>query len=234
MIINKKFCYSAALLFTFWIGAPAAWSQATVGSTLLAENYAGKLDQLLTLEMAAQVSGFDASKAIKEHENKAGKAFGNEAKPPRECNYLWGNGRTRSVSMGASNVQAKIKDKVGINWVSNTTLERFKRNYPVLSAEQKVEAAKKLDEEHQKTNGSSSSAADKEISEVGNDMITSLETEEVRGTGEAAVWYPNSNELKVFYKGLTFAVIVDVSDNKETNKTKALELANKIIIEKLK
>jgi len=234
MTTIQKFCCSIVFILSFCVVAPAVWAQTTNNTTISAENFAGKLDQLLTLEMAAQVSGFDAAKAIKEHENKAGKAFGNEAKPPRECNYLWENGRTKTITMGANNVQAQVKDKVGINWVSNTTLERFKRNYPVLSAEQKTEAAKKLDEEHQKSNGSGSSEADKKVSEVGSDMVSSLQTEEVRGTGEAAVWYANSNELKVFHKGLTFALVVDISDDKKINKEKAIELANIIISEKLK
>lgn len=231
--MTKNFYYSIAFLLTFWTGCAASWAQTTNNTTLSAENFVGKLDQLLTLEMAAQISGFDAAKAIKEHENKASKAFGTEAKPPRECNYLWENGRTKTVTMGANNIQAAVKDKVGINWVSNTTLERFKRNYPMLTAEQKAQAAKKLDEEHQKTNGSGSAEADKKVGEVGKDMITTLQTEEVSGTGEAAVWYANSNELKVFYKGLTFAVVVDISDDKTINKSKAIALANMIIKEKL-
>lgn len=60
--------------------------------TLNAADFAGRLDELLTLEMAAEISGFDASKAEKEHENKTSAIFGGEKKPPRGCNYLWDNG----------------------------------------------------------------------------------------------------------------------------------------------
>jgi hypothetical protein len=44
----------------------------------------------------------------------------------------------------------------------------------------------------------------------------------------------NSSELKVFYNGLTFALVVDISDNKSLNRNKSIELAYLIIGEKLK
>jgi hypothetical protein len=59
--------------------------------TLRAADFTGKLDKLLTLEMAAEISGFDVSKAEKEHDNKTQAIFGGEKKPPLESNYLWDN-----------------------------------------------------------------------------------------------------------------------------------------------
>jgi hypothetical protein len=56
-----------------------------------------------------------------------------------------------SITMGGNTVNAPYKDKVAIHSVSNTTLERFKRNYGVLTEEQKQAAAKKLEEEAGKT-----------------------------------------------------------------------------------
>lgn len=200
---------------------------------LNAEDYAGKLDELLTLEMAAQVSGFDASKATKEHENKASAIFGGEKKPPRECNYLWENSRTRAITVGGNTINAPYKDKVGINSVSNTTLERFQRNYGVLTDEQKKAAAQKLEEEATNREVSGTQAG-QQMTEVGKGMITNLQAEEVAGVGEAATWYPNFNEIKVFYGSLTFALVVDISDDKSTNKAKSIALSQQIINEKLK
>lgn len=197
---------------------------------LKAADYAGKLDELLTLEMAAEVSGFDASKAAKEHENKTHAIFGGEKKPPRECNYLWDNGRTRSVTMGGNTVNAPYNDKVAIHSVSNTTLERFKRNYGALTEEQKQAAAKKLEEESGKSNNT---AAGQTLTQVGTGMIMNLQAEEISGVGEAATWYENSNELKVFFRNLIFSVVVDISDDKKVNREKSMELANTIIRNKL-
>lgn len=199
-----------------------------------ATDFEGKLDHLLTLEMAVQVSGFDASKVIKEHGNNSHKAFGGEKKPPRECNYLWENGRQKTVSSGGNSIQSKHKDVVGIKSVSNTTLERFKRSYSALTDEQKMAASKQIDEQTAKsTTEGTNSEANKQMAEVGTGMISNLQAEEISGVGEAATWYEKSNELKVFYNGLTFALTVDISDDKSLNRNKSIELANLIISTKL-
>lgn len=210
-------------------------STATKSNPINAADFTGKLDELLTLEMAVKVSGFDASKVIKEHGNKASAAFGGEKKPPRECNYLWENGRTRALTVGGNTMNAPYKDKVGINSVSNTTLERFKRNYGAMTEEQKLAASKQLEEETAKTKpDGTNNSADKKMAEVGTGMINNLRAEEISGVGEAATWYENFSELKVFYNGLTFALVVDISDNKSLNRNKSIELAKLIIGEKLK
>jgi hypothetical protein len=212
----------------------AVSSGAVKSNQINAADFAGKFDELLTLEMAVQVSGFNASKVIKEHGNKASAAFGGEKKPPRECNYLWENGRTRVLTVGGNTMNAPYKDKVGINSVSNTTLERFKRSYGALTVEQKMAANKQIEVQTAKTttNGTNSEA-NKQMAEVGTGMINNLQAEEISGVGEAATWYEKSNELKVFYNGLTFALVVDISDNKSLNRNKSIELANLIISNKL-
>ena len=199
-----------------------------------AENFAGKLDELLTLEMAARVSGFEAEMAQKKYDNKASVAFGGSKKPPRECNYYWENVRKRAITVGENTMKAPYKDLVGINWVSNTTLERFKRNYSALSEQQKIAANKQLDEESEKKQNNDPNEANKHVADLGKDLISNLRAEEISGVGEAAVWYENTNELKVFYQGLTFTLVVDVSDNKNLNKVKTIALAHMIINEKLK
>lgn len=208
-------------------------SQSKNIATIKAEDFVGKLDELLTLEMASKVSGFEASKATKVHENNTHKAFGGTPKPPRECNYYWENGRIRNVSAGGNSMQVPRKDQVGINSVSNTTLERFQRNYGPLSEQQKSAATKQLQEEAPKNANADKQAADQKMLETGTEMIQNLKAEEISGVGNAAVWYENTNELKVFYNGLIFALVVDISEDKNLNKVKSIELANMIILEKL-
>jgi len=202
------------------------------GSTVInASDFDWKLDELLSLDMAAKISGFDPSEAEKEYGNNAHKAFGGEKKPPRECNYRWDKGRKRETKIGDKTMISIQKDIIGINWVSNTTLERFKRNYPTLTEEQKKEAEAKLLEESRKNQqrNEASEAMDKTAVE----MFHSNQSEQIFGVGEAAVWYPKSSELKVYYNGLTFALVVNISDTEALNKQKAIELALLIIEKKL-
>lgn len=212
------------------INIPVGYSLSAQNEPALnAADYNGKLDELLNLEMAAEISGFDISKAEKEHDNKSHAVFGGE-KTPRECNYLWDNGRTRQVTIGGNTINAPYKDKVAIHSVSNTTMERFKRNYGALSDEQKQAAAKKLEEE---AGRNSNTATDNKMSQIGTGMVLNLQAEEIIGVGEAATWYENSSELKVFVRGLIFSVVVDISDDKTINRKKSIELANTIIRSKL-
>lgn len=208
--------------------------QVKKAGTLDADDFKGKLNELLTLEMAARLSGFDASKAITEYDNKASVALGGESKPPRECAYLWDNGRSQSVTVGPNTINAPYKDKIGIKGVSNTTLERFERNYGVLTAGQKEAAVQKLEEETEKNKSADSpTQAGQQMSETGKTMIQGHQAEEMEDVGDAATWYPPSNELRVFYQGLTFALVVDISDDKNLNRAKSMELARWIINEKL-
>ncbi len=214
------------------LGSSTARSQNPGKNALNADNYSGKLDQLLTPEIAAAISGFDASRAVKEHENKAHKVFGGKKKAPTECNYLWSNGRTRPVAVGGNTIAAPIKDKVGITRLSNITLERFKRSYSPLDQEQKAAAKKRLETEVNKR--SDGGSASRSMTETGKGMIDKLKVEAISGVGEAASWYPDFNELRVFHRGVTFSVVVDISDDKSVNRQKSIDLAKRLISEKLK
>lgn len=211
----------------------AQTSTQAAGSVIKAESFTGKLDQLLTAEMAAEISGFSASQATKEHGNDAHKAFGGEPKPPRECYYLWDNGREATRTVAGNTMTYKTKDRVGIHSVSNTTLERFTRSYPVLSAEQKAEAQQQLAAEQAKQTDNTGNPANAQTAQMGAGMIQSLEVEEIQSVGEVARWYPRTNELRVFYRGLGFAVVVDVSADTTLNRSKAIALAQTLIDQKL-
>lgn len=202
--------------------------------SIKATDFEGKLDELLTLEMASAVTGFEASKAIKEHGNKTDAVFGSTKKGPRECSYLWNNGRTRTVKSADKTMNVAWKDKVSIKSVSNTTFERFMRNYGAQTDGEKQVAAEKLRTEAGANQPEGpKKGADAQMMEVGTDLIAGLKAEEIGGVGEAATWYANSNEIKVLYNGLIFALVVDISDDPDLNREKSIELAKMIITEKL-
>lgn len=209
-------------------------SPAKKSSPLNAADFKGKLDELLTLEMAVRVSGFDPSTAIKEHDNKTAALFGDKDASPRECNYLWKNDRIRTTTVGSHTITSPYKDKVGIKSVSNITLERFKQSYGVLTDEQKTAARKKLEEVAANNQSEQTKTqTEKKVMDVGTGIINNLQPELITGVGEAATWYPNYSELKVLYNGLTFALVVDISEDKSLNRSKSMELAKMIIDEKL-
>lgn len=72
------------------------------------------------------------------------------------------------------------------------------------------------------------------MTQVGTGMVQNIQAEEVAGVGDAATWYENSSELKVLYKGLIFSVVVDIADDKKVNRNKSIELAQRIIRDKLR
>ena len=210
-------------------------SKTEKSGTLKVADFEKRLDELLTLEMAAKVSGFDSSKATKEYENKTGAMFGDKNDPPSECYYFWENGRTIDIKVGKGKMNLPYKDRVGIKSVSNTSLEDFKQRYGVLTDEQKALASKKLQEEANKNKSENEKTeAEKKMMDVGTGIINQLQPEKIVGVGDAATWYPNYNELKVLYRGLLFALEVDISDDKNINREKSMELAKMIIAEKLK
>ena len=209
-------------------------SKVEKSSTLKADDFKERLDELLTLEMAAKVSGFDASKAMKEYENKTGALFGDKDAPPSECNYFWDNGRTIDIKVSQGTMNIPYKDRLGIKSVSNTNLEDFKQRYGVLTEEQQALASKKLAEAANKNKPEKEKTeAEKKTMDVGTGIINKLQPEEIAAVGDAATWYPNFSELKVLYRGLLFALEVDISDDKNINRAKSIELANMIIAEKL-
>lgn len=228
MKLSKLFIFAAALCLQ---GAFSVQAQDSGQAKSKADQLNSQLDQVLTLELAAKISGFEPEQATKEYENKAAQAFGKSDKPPRECNYWWTNARTRTTTIGTNTIESAYIDKVGLSRFSSTTLERFKRNYSALTDAQKEAAAKQLQEESAAQGAKSE--ADKKVGETGSQLIATHQAEELSGVGEAATWYPKTNELRVFYNGLTFAIAVDISDDNAVNKRKAIELAAIIIKEKL-
>lgn len=193
--------------------------------------FTGKLDELLTLEMAATSSGLPKESAKVE--------YNQVLKNPKthSLSYNWDSERTQTITVSGRSFDVPKKNRVEISWVGNTTLEEFKRNYhnPTEEELRNAEAAMdaKMDELEQE------GKATKEQSDAARGMVdgfmANFHVTEVSGLGDYAVWIDRkeSYELKVFYKGLEFQLIVDLSDDQASNKKKAIALARRIITEKL-
>lgn len=208
----------------------AAASVETAG--LKAEDFKDKIDQLLTLEIAAQVSGLSSGEAEKKHSN----SFSLES-----VSYGWKSDRTKSIEISKGNTMKIPKqNSIELSWVKNTTLEEFKRNYhnPTPEELKRAEEAigNKMDElesEGKATNEQTSTA-----SGIAKSAMSKFSVEEVPNLGTYSVFVNSGimgakmRDLKVFYRGVSFTLSTDLSDDAAYNDKKAIETAQ-LILEKL-
>ena len=193
-----------------------------------AEDFKGKLDELLTLEMAAQVTGLPAGEAEKETTFIT-------------VSYQWESDRTTTVEITKGNkMTVPASNSIELSWVKNTTLEEFKRQNRNPTAEElkKGEVAidkkmKELEADGKATNDQSSAA-----SGIAKSAMASAMFEDVPNLGTHAVFVNlvfmgmPMRDLTVFYRGIQFTLSTDLSDDAAYNDKKAIETA-KLIIKKL-
>lgn len=208
----------------------AASSIETAG--LKAEDFKDNIDQLLTLEIASEVSGLPSGEAKKKHS----KSFSLES-----VSYEWKSDRTKSIEISKGNpMKIPVKNSIELSWVKNTTLEEFKRNYHNPTAEELKRAEEaignkmnELESEGKATNEQTSTA-----SEVAKSSMSKFSVEEVPNLGTYSVFVNSGifgakmRDLKVFYRGISFTLTTDLSDEAVYNDKKSIETA-KLIIKKL-
>ena len=208
--------------------SPAA-KPATDG--LSAEIWNGKLNQLLTLEMAASASGYTASEA-KEKYNQV-------LKNPEthSVKYSWKKGREGTIKNPVTKLDMTIPvdDSVELSWVRDTTLEKFKANYHTPTEQELANADAAIDKKLGEMQDENKISADQSQAAKGmaSSLAEGLSFDEVSGVGDYAVWNNKAKELKVFYRGMEFQVRVDVSNDDAVNRQKSIEIAQAIIKEKL-
>jgi murein L,D-transpeptidase YcbB/YkuD len=193
-----------------------------------AEDFKGKLDELLTLEMAAQVTGLPAGEAEKETTFIT-------------VSYQWESDRTTTVEITKGNkMTVPASNSIELSWVKNTTLEEFKRQNRNPTAEElaKREVAidnklKELEADGKATNDQSSAA-----SGIAKSAMASAMFEDIPNLGTHAVFVNlvfmgmPMRDLTVFYRGIQFTLSTDLSADAAYNDKKAIETA-KLIIKKL-
>lgn len=198
-----------------------------------AEEWNGKLDQLFTLEMAAQVTGYSSAEA-KQNYNKI-------LKNPEthSIEYNWDKGRIEVSEKVRNPITGKpmeipTNDYVEVSWVRNTTLEKFKHNYHTPTAEELANASKAMDAKMQEmqNSGKATSEQAKSAKEIANSLGEGLSYTEIPNVGNYSVWNNKDNNLKVFYKGLEFQVYANLGDETK-NKEACVKAAKLIISEKL-
>lgn len=196
-----------------------------------ANDFNGRLDQLLTLEIASNVTGYTA--------NEAQKKYSQILKDPatHSVTYNWDKGRMKKVNNPITNkeMNVSINDFVKITWVRNTTLNKFKFDYHTPTAEEIKQANDAMDKKTNEMQGEGKATNEQTSSakEIANSMMNGISFTDVSGVGNHAKWDNKHKHLKVFYKGLEFEITVEISDVESINKQKSIEVAKQIIKQKL-
>jgi hypothetical protein len=209
-----------------------------VKHSITAEQYKGKLDDLLTLEMAAAISGQPAAAARKSPDTEEEKKINKIS-----ISYSWKNDKkVRTVEVMNQTITTPVDDQVQLSWVKNTTLEAFKQQYrsPTAAEQQQANTAIENKVNELKQEGKATATTADQAKDMAQNAMKNYRVEEVPNTGDYAVFTNTKfagvpvRELVVFYNGLSFTLLVDVSGDPAINDAKAIELANTLIREKLK
>ena len=214
----------------------------------VADDFIGKLDELLTLEMAAAASGYPAAEAKKRPDSEAEKKINKIS-----ISYTWQKtNRTKVVKVMGRKIDAPRPDVVELSWVKNTTLEGFKKENHNPTADELAQTSAEIDKKTIELNESIDDKSDelnaqgkatKEQTDAAKSIakkaLNNISVEEVAGVGDYAVFTNTKfagmpiRELVVYYNGLSFKLMVDLSDDAKINDEKAIALAKQIIKEKL-
>jgi hypothetical protein len=198
----------------------------TLGKTTT--QFDGKLDQLLTLDMAAVATGYKAAEAKAEYSKVL------KSPATHSMKYSWKKGRKEYFKQLKEALE--VDDYVELAWVKNTDLNTFKRNYHTPTAEE-IEAADKAVNKAMAEKVQSGSIT-KEQAGLAKDMAkglgNGLSFTEIPNLGEYAVWNNKDKTLKTYYKGLEFEVRCVVSTDEAVNRAKSIAAAKMIVEQKLR
>jgi hypothetical protein len=207
--------------------------ESTREAGLKAEDFKGKIDELLSLEMAAEVSGLPASDTEKDH---------SKFSSLESVKYEWKSNRTKKVAINGQTINVPANNSIELSWVKNTNLEQFKHDYHNPTAEEIKNAKAEMDKKTNELNAKGKATKDQTdaANSIAKASISKFKVEEVPNLGTYSVFVNSgimgvsTRVLKVFYKGLSFTLGVDLSDNVADNDKKAIQTAKMIIDQKLK
>ncbi len=191
------------------------------------EQFNGKLDQLLTLEMAARCANHKASDA----EVKYNKVL--ETPEYHSLDYFWPSDRIRKIDVSGMQLEVPRPNTVGISFVKGTDLQTFSFDYhnPTKEEWERAKKAMKSKESELVKDGKVTEEQVDQAGDMANSLMQDYEVVDVPGLGDKAVWVKRKHEstLKVLYHGIEFGLNVDLSDNESENKKQAIKLAKEVV-----
>jgi hypothetical protein len=190
------------------------------------EKFTGKLDELLTLELAAKVTENDLSTAEKNYQQ----VF--DDPKTHSISYGWTNGRKLLTDLGFTTIETDKSDIVELSWLSSMAASDFQDMFRQITTADLDNARKAM--ESKVHEGDLDPEAKKLAFEMAQGFMDRDHTREwLDGVADMAVWIPVDKSLKVFYQGLSFSLMVDISDDNDRNQKAAIEISQLIIKEKL-
>lgn len=208
----------------------ATWDEAVaqVESTGLfeaAKAYEGKLNELLTLEMAAQTMGFPAEEAdIDYNTAMANPSF-------HSLNYTWDRGRTRPMTVANMTVQVPDLDRLELSGIQEISRDDFQFQYRVLTP-QEIEQSNQLMKDALQERVEKGEISQEQASlagELGQGLAGNQVREVLTEVGESATWMPEDGALYVYQGGLMFRLSIDQDQKPEVLRQKLIGLAGKIL-----
>jgi hypothetical protein len=195
------------------------------------EQFSGRLDELLTLEMASNAINLPAVDAEKNYQQMLKSSY------THSVSYSWKNGRTRSIeiSKNVKPMEVPVDDSIELAWVKPTTLETFKRDYRTpteaeLNQLDSIAAAQTAKAELE-------GKVDKEQSKIATSMVSSfakgISYTEIPNVGTYALWDDKYNQLIVFYRGIEFKIKTDTGQETSKEQAISIQVAKDIIEQQL-
>lgn len=202
-------------------------------------SFAGKLNELVTPQMAATATGLPAGNM---HESYS-KVLKNTAY--HEMIYSWENGRMQEMPyLTGKKINTQVSDKVAISGIKAMSVTQFKNTYRNVTQDEMAIAEKKTNDALQgKTGNEQVKKAVKKLDEIGADRNQAAAAagelrgmfaevtesySDVSGLGDAASWNSFENRIYVLKGGVVFSINADLGDTRR-NKEIAVKLAREVL-----
>ncbi|CAG5006189.1 hypothetical protein DYBT9275_03753 [Dyadobacter sp. CECT 9275] len=208
------------------------------GNTCLL-GYANKLDQLLTLQMAADFAGLPAGSAEIKYFNSMKNTDNHDVK------YSWKSDRKRNMKDVGVDMVVPVDNMVQLNGIKERSFESFKMTHRAPTDNELKQADQAMDEALDKKSGNKKVNEQVEkLDEMKVDKNTQKSVvkgmggvfakvarayREVQGIGDAASWNAVERRLYVVDNGVEISVSVDLSDDDAVNEQKAVVLMKQLL-----
>jgi hypothetical protein len=196
--------------------------------------YADKLDELLTLDIAAEVAALPEDGAETNYNRVMKKT------EYHSVAYMWKSDRKRTINVGGHSMEVPKSNRVELNGIKNIKREHFDMSRRKATDEDLAKMNKMIDNALEgKSDNKKINERLKKLDDMGVDKQTQKQAtgamtgmigqvakaySPVAGIGEAASWNSVENSLYVYTGGVELAVTVDLSEDEQVNKNKAIGL----------
>lgn len=190
-----------------------------------AKAYEGKLNELLTLEMASNTMGFPAEEADVDYNTTlSNPSF-------HALNYTWDRGRTRPMTVANMTVQVPDLDRLELSGIQEISQKDFEFQYRVLTQEEVQQSNQLMKDALQErvSKGEITQEQADLAGGLGEGLAGNQTREIVSDVGQAATWMPEEGSLYVYQDGLMFRLTINQAADSQELRQKLIKLATEII-----